>query len=196
MPDTRPRRPAACSGHGCSVPLKAKGQTSAFAHGRARRALCSIRAQCRQAKPGMRRSRRCGERSARPSASQKGIRKTPDVAPLPNPAVYENQGGAATRRRRPGGSAGALALEGPLGARRAAAAVPIRFSTAHLSHERSCVLNRPSLSYGTDYAETVEYCVDLVANLLARAKAREALTKAEHPQQRRHPQRDCTRLVP
>ena len=25
---------------------------------------------------------------------KKGIRKTPDVAPLPNPAVYENQGGA------------------------------------------------------------------------------------------------------
>lgn len=34
-------------------------------------------------------------RSARASASQKGIRKTPDAAPLPNLAVYENQGGAA-----------------------------------------------------------------------------------------------------
>jgi hypothetical protein len=37
-----------------------------------------------------------GERSARPSASQKGIRKTPGAAPLPNLAVYENQ-----ERRRP-----------------------------------------------------------------------------------------------
>ncbi len=35
-----------------------------------------------------------GEQSARPSASQKGIRKTSDVASLPNLAVYENQGGA------------------------------------------------------------------------------------------------------
>jgi hypothetical protein len=33
-------------------------------------------------------------RSARPSASQKGIGKTPDVALLPNLAMYENQGGA------------------------------------------------------------------------------------------------------
>jgi hypothetical protein len=37
---------------------------------------------------------RIRERSARPSASQKGIRKTPDVALLPNLAVHENQGGA------------------------------------------------------------------------------------------------------
>jgi hypothetical protein len=43
------------------------------------------------------------ERSARPSASQKGIRKTSDVTSLPNPAMYENQAaplrGAAARRR-------------------------------------------------------------------------------------------------
>jgi hypothetical protein len=39
------------------------------------------------------------EPSARPSASQKGIRETTDVAPLPNLAVYENQGGAGARHR-------------------------------------------------------------------------------------------------
>jgi hypothetical protein len=39
------------------------------------------------------------ERSARPSASQKSIRKTSDVAPLPNLALYENQ---ARRLRRRG----------------------------------------------------------------------------------------------
>jgi hypothetical protein len=47
----------------------------------------------------IRRLRHYRERSARPSASQNGIRKTSDVAPLPNPAVYENQGGDAPRRR-------------------------------------------------------------------------------------------------
>ena len=61
---------------------------------------------------------RIRERSARPSASQKGIRKTPDVALLPNLAVYENQGAAAAWRCWPGVRPGS-ALGGRPGARRA-----------------------------------------------------------------------------
>jgi len=42
----------------------------------------------------------------------KGIRKNPDVAPPPNPAVYENQGGSAPRRRARRIHAGLAALRG------------------------------------------------------------------------------------
>ena len=49
---------------------------------------------------------RIREWSARPSASQRSIRKAPDVAPLPNLAVYENHGGSGALRRGPGFRAG------------------------------------------------------------------------------------------
>jgi hypothetical protein len=54
---------------------------------------------------------RIRERSARPSASQEGIRKTPDVALLPNLAVYENQGGAYPVMERTGTQSLPLATE-------------------------------------------------------------------------------------
>ena len=56
---------------------------------------------------------RIRERSARPSASQKGIRKNPDVALLANLAVYENQGGGASAAAPGAPAPGPPALEGP-----------------------------------------------------------------------------------